>query len=86
MNTFHIALSDSLKEFVEAQVAAGGYPSANEYIQALLKEAQKRQAWSNVEGQILDGLKSGEPLEVSKDYWDNKRRQLQQRYPEANGQ
>lgn len=84
MTTVSITLSDSLKEFVEAQVATGNYASAGDYVLALLRAAQKRQAWDKVEALVLEGLNSGETLEVTEEYWEAKRRRLGERHPEAN--
>jgi antitoxin ParD1/3/4 len=84
MTTLSVTLSESLKEFVEAQAAAGNYASAGDYVLALLREAQKRQAWAKVEALVLEGLNSGEAVEVTEEYWEAKRRRLGERYPEAN--
>src|SRR4051812_15184646 len=43
-NSLTISVPESLKAFVESQVAEGGYPSAGDYIQALIQEAQARKA------------------------------------------
>ena len=44
MTTMNISLPDEMKAFVEAQMATEGYASASEYLRALIREAQKRQA------------------------------------------
>ncbi|HLW66666.1 MAG TPA: type II toxin-antitoxin system ParD family antitoxin [Gemmataceae bacterium] len=82
-HTFQITLPDSLKEFVEGQLAAGAYSSASDYILALLHEAQKKQAWEKVESLVLDGLNSGEPVEVNPEWWEEKHRRLKDTHPEA---
>jgi antitoxin ParD1/3/4 len=58
MSTLQISLPDSLKEFVESQAARGGYASTGEYLEAVLRAVQKRQAWDNLESLILEGLES----------------------------
>ena len=58
MSTLELTLPDSLKDFLETQASATGYGSASEYIGALLRELQKRQAWDNLEAAALEGLSS----------------------------
>jgi len=76
MNSMNISLPDPLKEFVEAQVHAGGYSSASEYIRELIRRAQKEQAEAELERLLLEGLKSGEPVTVTPEYWKKKRAKL----------
>ena len=83
MTTLQISLPEPLREFVERQVAEGGYPSPSDYVQSLLREVQKRKAKEQVEAMLLDGLNSGEPIEVTAAYWEEKRRQLDQRHGKA---
>ena len=83
MTTLQITLPEPLREFLERQVAEGGYPTASDYVQSLLREVQKRKAKQQVEAMLLDGLKSGEPIEVTAAYWEEKQRQLDQRHGKA---
>jgi antitoxin ParD1/3/4 len=79
-------LPDSLKAFVETQVAEGGYSSASEYIRELIRADQKRKAEEKLEALLLEGLNSGEPIEVTEAFWNEKRRQLLERHRKVNGQ
>ena len=44
MTTMNISVPDEMKAFVEAEMAQEGYASASEYLRALIRDAQKRQA------------------------------------------
>ena len=44
MTTMNISVPDEMKAFVEAQMTQEGYASASEYLRALIRDAQKRQA------------------------------------------
>jgi antitoxin ParD1/3/4 len=44
MTTISISLPEDMKEFLEAQVAEGGYASAGEYLQALIRDARRSKA------------------------------------------
>jgi len=60
-----VALTDSLKAFVDEQVAAGGYASAGEYLRDLIRHDRERQLLRRL---IVDGLASG-PGEALDDAW-----------------
>ena len=85
METINVSLPDSLKAFVETQVAEGGYSSASEYIRDLIRADQKRKAEEKLEALLLEGLNSGEPIEITESFWDEKRRQLSDRHRQVNG-
>lgn len=81
MNTLKVTVPDSLCGFLENQVKAGGYGSAENYIQELLRrEAQKRESWDKLEGLILQGLSSGDPIERTEADWEGKRRRLEEQH------
>ncbi|MCW8132912.1 MAG: type II toxin-antitoxin system ParD family antitoxin [Planctomycetota bacterium] len=43
MSKLAVQLPESLKPYVDAQVSAGGFASADEYVRALIEAEQKRQ-------------------------------------------
>src|SRR5262245_10250691 len=55
MTTLTISLPEPLREFVESQVAEGRYKSADEYVRALLYEAQQAKARTSLEGLLSEG-------------------------------
>ena len=70
MQTMNISLPDSMKHFIEGQVAAGGYSSASEYVRALVRAEQHRQAKARLETLLLEALDSGDPTAMTKEDWD----------------
>lgn len=42
MSTMNISLPDSLKGFVDEQVASGGYGTSSEYVRELIRKDQDR--------------------------------------------
>jgi antitoxin ParD1/3/4 len=44
MTTISVDLPEDLKAFLDAQIAEGGYASAGEYLQAVIRDAQRREA------------------------------------------
>lgn len=83
MNTLSIEISDSQREFLERQAAQEGLPSPGDYIQELIRAAQKRKAWALLEKEIEKGLESGEPILADDAYWDEKKARFLKKHPEA---
>ena len=79
METMNIALPESMKHFVQERVSAGGYSSVSEYVRELIRADQKRQAEERIDALLLEGLDSGEPVEIGPGYWEDKHRRLDER-------
>ena len=80
MTSLNISLPSSLKEFVETQVQESGFSTPSEYIRNLVRDDQKRRAEEKLEALLLEGLNSGEPIEITPEYWEKKRTQLIERH------
>lgn len=76
MTTVNISVPDSMKAFIDEQVAKGGYSTTSEYIRQLLRQEAERIAQARLETLLLEGLDSGEPIEINDDWWQQKRIQL----------
>lgn len=74
-----ISLPDELKAFIEERAKAGRFASSSEFIRQLVREDQKRAERDKLERMLLDGLESGEPIEVTDAYWRALRSRLQRR-------
>ena len=85
MASLNISLPQSLKDYVEHQVSEGGYSTPSEYLRELVREDQKHKAEDRLETLLLEGLNSGEPIQITPEYWDNKRRQLIERHARKTG-
>jgi antitoxin ParD1/3/4 len=66
MNEISISLPVSLKDFIDTEVASGLFRSPSDYLEALVREAEKRKAHENVEQLLVEGLQSGEAKSVNK--------------------
>lgn len=55
MATMNISLPDSLKAFVDAQVAGRGYGASSEYVRELIRKEQDRQRLREL---LLEGASS----------------------------
>jgi antitoxin ParD1/3/4 len=80
MASLNISLPKTLREYIEAQVREGDYSTPSEYLRSLIREDQKRKAVGRIEALLLDGLASGEPIEVNQAFWNKKRSELTSRH------
>lgn len=60
MQTMNISLPDTLKQFVDGQIAQGRYSSVSEYMRELIRADEKRKAEEALEAKLLEGLRSAE--------------------------
>ncbi|MDJ0597703.1 MAG: type II toxin-antitoxin system ParD family antitoxin [Crocosphaera sp.] len=76
MTNLNISLSDTMREFIDQQLQAKGYSSADEYIVDLIRQEQEKEAQKQIEKLLLEGLNSGEPIEMTEEWWTNKRKEV----------
>lgn len=76
MTTLNISLPDSMRAFIDEQIAQGGYSTASEYIRDLIRQAQKQAAQEKLDSMLIEGLASGEPIEVTDEWWQEKQERL----------
>jgi antitoxin ParD1/3/4 len=69
MTTMNISVPDEMKAFVEAQTVQEGYASASEYLRALIRDAQKRQARRELEAKLREALESGPATPMTRKDW-----------------
>ena len=75
----NIALPESMKLFVQERVTAGGYSSVSEYVRELIRADQKHKIEERIDALLLEGIDSGEPIPVTPEYWEEKKRTLTER-------
>ncbi|MEO8099032.1 MAG: type II toxin-antitoxin system ParD family antitoxin [Acidobacteriota bacterium] len=85
MASLNISLPQSLKEYVEGQVSSCGYSTPSEYVRELLRQDQKKRAEEKLEALLLEGLNSGDAIEITPEYWERKRTQLVERHKKKTG-
>jgi antitoxin ParD1/3/4 len=83
MDTMNIALPETMKHFVQERVSEGGYSSVSEYVRELIRADQKRKAEERIDALLLEGLDSGQPVCVTPEYWEEKKRKLTERLGKA---
>ncbi len=68
MTTVTISLPESLKTFVETQLADKGFGNVSEYFRSLLREAQAKEQEVRLETLLLEGLAS-KSIPLDEDFW-----------------
>lgn len=79
MATMTISLPEAMREFVEAEVSSGSYGSASELFREMVRERQKARSQERLEQLLLEGLNSGERIEVTKEYVEQRRKELRKK-------
>ena len=68
MQTMNISLPETLKDFVDQQIAAGRYSTASEYVRELIRNDEKQKAEEQLPTLLREGLQSKE-TELTRDDW-----------------
>ena len=68
MQTMNISLPETLKDFVDRQIAAGRYSSASEYVRELIRNDEKQKAEEQLAVLLREGLQSEETALTREDW------------------
>jgi antitoxin ParD1/3/4 len=69
MTTVTISLPESLKEFIDHQLATKGYGNVSEYFRSLLREAQEAEEDARLEALLLEGMAGGGDIPLTREFW-----------------
>jgi len=70
MTTVTISLPESLKTFIDEQLAVKGYGNVSEYFRSLLREAQEREGEARLEALLVEGMVTGgKDIELTREFW-----------------
>jgi antitoxin ParD1/3/4 len=70
MSTMSLTLPDSLKAFVESQATKRGYGSPNDYLEALIREDQRKAENDEIENKLLEALQGPPAVPVTAETWE----------------
>lgn len=76
MTSLNISLPRAMKEYIETQVQEGSFSTPSEYMRTLVREDQKRQQQQKLESKLLESLESGEPVDITPEFWEQRRQAL----------
>lgn len=69
----NISLTDALKAFVDAQVAAGGYGASSGFVRALIRKEQEREQLRRL---VVAGIESGRGGSADAAYFESLRSRI----------
>ena len=72
----NVVIPDEVMAVVEAEVREHSYRDATEYLIRLVRQDQKRHAKEQLEAYVLEGVDSGEEVEMSAQSWRDLRVEL----------
>jgi antitoxin ParD1/3/4 len=75
----NISLPQAMKEWVEAQVAAGGYGTTSEFVHQLLRAEQQRQVREQIDRTLHEALDGGPATPMTPTDWERIRREGRKR-------
>ncbi|MCE2905008.1 MAG: type II toxin-antitoxin system ParD family antitoxin [Anabaena sp. CoA2_C59] len=79
MKSMNISLPDTMGDYIEEQVAQGGYSSASEYFRELVRQDQKQRANERLQTMLLEGLNSGNATEMTAQDWEDIRQAVREK-------
>jgi antitoxin ParD1/3/4 len=70
MTTVTISLPESLKTFIDEQLATKGYGNVSEYFRSLLRAAQEHEEDARLEALLVEGLATGgKDIPLTREFW-----------------
>jgi antitoxin ParD1/3/4 len=79
MTSMNVSLPEELKSFVEEQVKSRGYSTVSEYLRELIRQDHERRLREEIDRKLLSALESGDPIPVTPEFWEQRRKELERR-------
>ena len=76
MTQITVELPDELAIQIQSQIAQGEFSNLGEYVVYLLQQEQSQLRSTELEKMFLAGLDSGELIEITDQWWEQKRREI----------
>jgi antitoxin ParD1/3/4 len=73
----NISLPNQIIDFIERQAISDGFNTPSEYVfHIILREQERLAQQQRVESLLIEGLDSGKSIQVTEDWWNSKRADL----------
>ncbi len=70
MTTVTLSLPESLKTFINEQLATKGYGNVSEYFRSLLRQAQQNEEDERLKTLLVEGLTTGgQDIALTREFW-----------------
>ncbi len=80
--TMNVSLPESLKDYVRKRVAEGHFSNPSDFIRALIRADEAREAQRQLERRLLEGLDTDAQQSLTTQDWHDIRRQVHARLAE----
>lgn len=77
--SLNISLPEDMRAWVEEEVTRAGYGSTSEYFRHLVREDRQRRMREEVDAKLLAAMNSGDPIAVTPEWREARRRELARR-------
>ena len=77
--SLNISLPRDMKEWIDIQVSHAGYGTTSEYFRQLVRQDQRRRLRDEIDAKLLAALDSGDPIEITPEWWEQRRKELARR-------
>ncbi|MEB3123783.1 MAG: type II toxin-antitoxin system ParD family antitoxin [Snowella sp.] len=75
MTQITVEIPDELAIQIQSQIVQGDFSNVGEYVVYLLQQEQSQLRSTQLEKMFLEGLDSGELIEITDQWWEQKRRE-----------
>ncbi len=79
MAGLNVNMTDDLREFVDGRTEEKGFSTPTEYVRQLIREDRERATQEQLEELLVQGLQSGDPVEMTPEDWSEIRRTARER-------
>ena len=85
MKHLSVPVSEDLDDSIRSRMAEGGVGSISEYLRHTVRQDLERADQAKLERLLLEGLESGEPVEMTDEWMQERRQALVARVAERRG-
>lgn len=78
MTTITISLPESLKVFIDQQLATKGYGNVSEYVRSLLREAQEHEQEARLETLLIESVAGSDDIPLTREFWKDLKAEARQ--------
>ncbi len=80
MTEIQVNLPDEILALIDIAIAKEGFEDVSQYVREIICADLQERDQDRLEELLLEGVNSGDPVEVDKDYWQRKKVELIRRH------
>ena len=79
MTTLNVSLPDTIERWLHDQSIRDGFGSVSDYVASLIQAEHHRRGENKLRQLIQAGIDSGEPVEITEEFWKQKHKEIDER-------